>query len=288
LCAIPIYPQEAPELVLRAGANLVLLDVAVTESRGNPVPRLTAEAFTIRENGQPKPIAHFQYGVSNLAIALAVDNSGSMAPRWGAVQRSVGALLANMQTGDEGTLLVFHDAAQVLIPLEKSVSPEAWTNTLGLHPPMGRTSLYDAVIRSSRALQDSNHDRRVIVVLSDGKDTSSHASFKDALNELRSSNRILYAVGLFKPGEPDTDAGVLRKLAEETGGIALFAPETSGLVAVFEEILSDLRTRYLVGYYAAEPAGMASEIRKLAVEVRDENGRRLKVRSRRDYRIARQ
>jgi VWFA-related protein len=244
---------------------------------------LNRDRFEIREDGKPQPIAHFQYGIGNLAIALAVDNSGSMRPRWIAVQRSVAAFLTKTDSRDEGALLIFDERVDTLIPLGDEISPLDWSGALQRRFPTGKTSLYDAVIQSSRELLQASHDRRVIVVLSDGKDTASQKGLETALNELRSSNRILYAVGLFKPGEPDTDASVLRKLAEATGGTALFIPDMAKLDEAFEQILADLRARYLIGYYAGDAD--RSGLRKLSVTVRDEEGHKLRVKSRSQYRI---
>jgi Ca-activated chloride channel family protein len=150
----------------------------------------------------------------------------------------------------------------------------------------GKTSLYDAIIRGSHLLESSAHERRVIIVLSDGQDTASRASLNSVINELRSSNTLLYAVGLFEMGDPDSSSAVLKKMAETTGGQLILDADGAHLNESFTAILKDLRSRYLLGFNSEDAASEKEEIRHLSVSITNPPSGHLHILARREYRIA--
>ena len=278
-----VYAQEPS---FRTGVDLVLLDVSVTNSHGVPVAGLQPGNFEVKEDGVRRELSGFATGSENLSLAVAVDYSGSMGPRRGALVQSIHTFVSLLKPRDEAALLTFNERPTLLtsLALAESQSRDEWANALLRTLPSGKTGLYDAVIRTSEELRSAMYERRVIVVLSDGKDTSSVATLSETIAKLQSSNRLVYCVGLFSPGEPDTDAHALRRLASSTGGIALFDEDGKGLTQALTKIMADLRMRYVLEFRSPEaPPGM-TQVRKLSVTVRDAKGGRLKVRSREEYR----
>ncbi|MEO8099436.1 MAG: VWA domain-containing protein [Acidobacteriota bacterium] len=282
---VPASPQDS-EPVFRTGANLVLMDVSVTDAKGVPVGELKRGQFVLKEDGRQREISRFEERPANVSLALVVDYSGSMRPRLDALSRGVQALVGSFHEGDQAELIVFNEDVTTLRGFADGAAAQSWNGSLRRQPPTGSTALYDAVIKASLSLDASEHERRVLIVLSDGQDTASSQSLNQAVDTLRSSNRLVYTVGLFTPGDMDTDAHALRKLAEATGGLAVFDPDGQSLPATFTRIMRDLRARYLLGFYAADATAGKEEIRKLSLSVRDPNGKSLKVVSRREYRIA--
>jgi Ca-activated chloride channel family protein len=120
-----------------------------------------------------------------------------------------------------------------------------------LHPE-GGTSLYDAIYLSSQPLHDRD-GRHVIVAVSDGGDTTSSKKYRDAVDSAQKADAVFYPVVVV----PITnDAGrntggehALETLAASTGGRAFYPSVGASLDRAFEEILRDLRTQYLIGYY---------------------------------------
>jgi VWFA-related protein len=291
LAAVVFLPAYGQEPSFRSSVNLVLMDVSVTDSTGRPAADLALENFEIRENGAPQTISRFALGSAAVSVAIVVDYSGSMKPRYGAVAASIGEVLRELRPSDEAMLLSFNEQVRVRQPLAmlESSASQTWGATLLAEPPTGQTSLYDAVIRASTELGTARHERRVLIVLSDGEDTTSEATLQEAVQALQSSNRLVYCIGLFKPGDQDTDAGALRKLADSTGGVALFTGDggksSSDLRARLSEVLRDLRSRYILEFHSMEPLAGKTEVRKLSVTARDPGGKRLKVRARGEYRV---
>jgi len=283
----PLAAQGEGDATFRSGVNMVLADVSVVDKEGVPVSSLMRDQFEVKENGKTRPLSRFEEGTAKVSLALVVDYSGSMYRRRDAVLRGVRALIAQLQPGDEAALLVFNEHVSVLKTFQSQFQLEDWTSPLANRKPTGQTALYDAILQASRLLETSAHERRVIVVLSDGKDTASTASRDITLDEMRSSNRLLYTVGLFEPGEPETDALSLRKLSEATGGNTIFDPEGMQLAETFTAIMKDLRARYFLGFYVEAPATDKPEVRRISISVRPTTGGSpLRVRARREYRIA--
>jgi len=282
----PLPAFQEPPAVFRTGVNLVLLDVSVHDKHGLPISGLLRDQFEVSENGVRQDISRFDEGTSSVSLALVLDFSGSMLPRKNNLLRGVNTFIPLMKPEDEGVLFIFNEHVQPLTEFQSPAVMSQWLSDLSSRAPTGMTSLYDAVIQSSRTLSASHHQRRAMIVLSDGKDTSSTYTLQKCIDELRSSNRLLYAIGLFQPGDPDTDAAALRKLAESTGGTAVFDRDGMRLSQIFTEIMRDLRARYVIGFYSHE--GDADlEVRKLKVVAHDADGHSLMTRSRREYRIDR-
>ena len=278
--------QEAQEdATFRAGVNLVLADVSVTDARGTPVSGLTRDQFEVKEGRKTRPIVRFEEGSARISLALVVDYSGSMRSRQDAVLRGIDALVAQLLPEDEIALISFNEHVNVLNNFVSTVKAEDWIDPLRNQKPMGQTALYDAILRASQLLETSAQERRVIVVLSDGQDTASKTSREEVIDELRSSNRLLYAVGLFAPGDPDSNSSTLRKLAETTGGSAIFDSDGLQLPQTFTTIMKDLRSRYLLGFYAEAPTGRAVEVRRISISVHTLGKGSMNVRARREYRI---
>jgi len=283
---VVLHAQEPSEPSYRTGVDLVLLDVSVTDAHGVPVAGLRAGNFELKEDHVLRELSGFAMGSENISLALAVDFSGSMGPRRGALVQSIRTFVSLLQPRDEAVLLTFNERPTLLtsLALAQSQSREEWASALLRTLPSGKTGLYDAVIRTSEELQGAMYERRVIVILSDGKDTSSAATLNETVAKLQSSNRLVYCVGLFNPGEPDTDAHALRRLASSTGGLALFDEDGKGLTQALTKIMADLRTRYILEFRSPEAPPGVTQVRRLSVTVRDAKGGRLKVRARDEYR----
>ena len=250
--------SQGQDASFKATVNLVMLDISVTDAAGLPIPDLEKDNFEIKENGKRQTILRFERGEAPISLALVFDYSASMKPYRRSLQVAAQALLSMLRPDDEAFLVVLSDKPFALTEpasVETLLRQDTWREALDKRAPAGRTPLHDALILASDMLSQSTLERRVIIALSDGADNASNASLHDVVAKLYSSNELLYCIGLFKPGDPDTKPGVLRKLAASTGGNTFFEPDANKLPQVLSRAVGDMRARYVLGFHArdAEP-----------------------------------
>jgi VWFA-related protein len=157
---------------------------------------------------------------------------------------------------------------------------------LGRFPAGGMTALHDAVIAGLDHLELATHQKHVLLVLSDGDDNASRYSEDAMLARARATDAIVYAISTATRGDGGAgNPGVLRRLAEATGGIAYFPQDDRDVIGAFEEIAANIRRGYSIGYVPKNDASDGS-YRRVRVTVRVP-GRNLSVRTRHGYIAAR-
>lgn len=263
----------------------MVLHVMVKDRSGSYVPGLTAGAFRVLEDNRPQATSFFASEDAPVTIGLVIDSSGSMQ---GARDRVIAASAAFVETSnpqDEVFALVFNDDVRPVLTSAAPFTSDANTLRTALSKvfqPGGRTALYDAIADGLSYVTKGTRDRRVLVVLSDGGDNASRATFADALMLAQASNTVVYTIALIDPLEANADPGRLKRFAETSGGTAFEPRRVEDVGRAFEQIARDVRHGYAIGYV---PEGAAREqgVRRLRVEVRSPDGRRLVTRTRTGY-----
>jgi len=146
--------------------------------------------------------------------------------------------------------------------------------------PEGRTALYDAVMAGLDRLDEGSRARKVLIVMSDGGDNSSRATLNQVLDRARRSDATIYTIGLFNPDDPDTNPGVLKSLAQMTGGERFLPRTASPLLLACQRIARDIRSGYTIAF---EPAKRDGKYHRIKLDVDRAGGRRLAVRARPGY-----
>jgi Ca-activated chloride channel family protein len=244
----------AQELTLHVDVKLVNVFVNVTDRNGAIVGGLTREDFALTEDGRPQQIAVFErQSELPLNLTLAIDTSGSvrkdMAAEADAARRFAHAIL---RPQDKMSLLEFATEVRELTPFTNKVAHI--DRGLGQLRGDWATALYDAISLASDRLgkNPGRSPRRVLVVVSDGDDTASNATYAQALEAALRNEVMIYTI-IDVPIEASAgrDLGgehTLITLAEETGGKSFYAGD-GGLDKAFAQVSGDLRTQYLLGYY---------------------------------------
>jgi Ca-activated chloride channel family protein len=252
----------AAQTTFRVDVKLVRLLVTVKDSQGSLVGGLDRGDFSVYDSGVKQEIAVFERQTSlPLSIAVLIDASGSTAKEVRyeiqSVQKFFQALLREGNPADAAALYSFNYQVTQLSSYTRRQS--RLNNALKGIKPEGGTSLYDAIYLASQDLE-GRPGRHVIITVTDGGDTTSSQKYADALMAAHLADATLYPILVI----PITnDAGrntggehALELLASGTGG-KVFTPSVGPkLDAVFTEILRDLRTQYLVGYY---PRGLPED-----------------------------
>jgi Ca-activated chloride channel family protein len=147
----------------------------------------------------------------------------------------------------------------------------------------GQTALYDAILEALKHLKKSTLAKKALIVISDGGDNRSLSSADDVIREADLSGALFYGIGIYDPMDGDAKPGVLRKLAQSTGGEAWFPKEVNEVRQLCETTAQDLRSQYMISYTPPEKPAPASNYRKIRVRVKDPKGRKLIVRTRTGY-----
>lgn len=273
------------DLVVKSTSNLVVLDVSVLGADGSPIAGLSRDNFQIVEDGKRQVIKQFSKEDAAVSIGFVVDMSGSMHSKVESVKRATSAFLDASNPRDEYFLIAFNDRPWLGLPagMEFSTAREDIRRAFLTVHSAGRTALYDAVALGVQHVAKGRHERRVLILISDGKDTASLLTRLDALQYVRSSPVTIYTIGLFSPDDEDSNRGVLRQLARVTGG-RYYEPATNAAIdQACVTIARDIRARYTMAY--TPPAEAKSTVRKIKVELARSSGGGAKgsVRARSEY-----
>ncbi len=261
LAAVALWGQDAP--IFRVSTKLVRLIVTVKNPKGELVGDLKKEEFKLTDLGVPQTIAVFEHHTEvPLSVSILVDTSGSTGKDIGyeieSVRKFIRAILKEGNEEDSVSVYGFNHDVTLLSSFTRR--EDRLTGALGrLKAEMGGTSLHDAVYLASRQIEDRD-GRHVMIIVTDGGDTTSKQTFANSLKMVQSSESIVYPI-LVTPitNEPGRNLGgerVLSQFASNTGGRMFEPTQSNQLDRIFGEILRDLRTQYLIGYY---PANMPRE-----------------------------
>jgi VWFA-related protein len=276
--------QENPQPLFKSGSELVVLHVLVTDRSGGYVSGLPADAFHLFDEARPQTPKFFLNEDAPVTVGLIIDSSGSMGHARDRVIAASQEFVQSSNPEDDVFGLVFNDEVQPVFGGYKFTSdPIVLGSALAkAFQPIGRTALYDAVVSGLNYSEHGMHDRRVLVVLSDGGDNASESSLKDVVTSVEASNAVIYTVALTDPNDPDSNPKKLKQLAEISGGEAFEPNDVTEVRSVFQKIARDVRHMYTIGFEPTNSAYHAG-FHRLHIEVKAPDGRKLNVKSRSGY-----
>jgi len=257
LAAMTAGAQPRNPADFRSEVRLVRLLVNVKNAAGDLIGTLNQDEFTVFDNGAKQDIAVFEhYTTKPLSVSVMVDTSGSTLKDWALEVKSLGrflrALFGSGNERDSAALYTFN--YDVILQHDFTRNTKSLEDKLRFIKPEGGTSLYDAVFHAARDLQHRD-GRHVMVLVSDGGNTTSSKQFKDAREAAQRADAVMYPI-VIVPIHNDAGRNIggehaLQTLASDTGG-RWFDPTIAELDKTFEEILRDLRAQYMLGYYPKE------------------------------------
>ena len=279
--ALPALP--APQDFHSTSSELVVLPVLVTDRRGGFVTDLPKDAFTVYDNGRRVPIDVFTNEDTPVTVGLVIDASGSMHSKMGEVIAAAMSFVRLSNPHDEFFAIRFNDDVHAVtsgggaIPLAEA---DVVQRALMSIRPEGRTALYDGLVEALDRLAAGSRPRKVLILISDGGDNASRATRPAVLERAKRSNAAIYAIGMLDPADPDSNPGLLKSLARDTGG-ERFLPTSAGpMLAACERIAREIRAGYTIGY---EPPDRDGAFHRVRVDVRPADRRRVDVRTRPGY-----
>lgn len=278
---------SAAQDVLRVDVELVNLVATVSDAEGRYVTGLEASDFIVEDESRPQQIAHFSEDTDiPVTIGIALDTSGSMSERMRTALIALDRFVESLHPDDEIIVTTFSSGVKLVE--EMGSGREGLPGSLSRVEVSGGTALYDAVADIIGRVQAGRHDKRAVIVLTDGADTLSDLRLNDVLQSVRSHEVLVYALGIdtLQFADPDehvrfewplspipglsgvrrprwtdapVDQTVLESFAQASGGQAYLVSGTwtdgiqEEVDRVLDEVAAELRSQYTLGYYPTSP-----------------------------------
>jgi Ca-activated chloride channel family protein len=278
-------PQPAqPTPAFSASTDLVVLHVTVKDGNGEHVTGLGQSAFNVVEAGRPQQIRFYTSEDAPVTVGLMLDNSTSMRASRERLITAAWTFAESSNPLDELFALTFDDTVRAVLPEDAPFTQDSQALRAALTRALdagGRTALFDGLAGGLDYLGRGQHERKVLVVVSDGGDNASQTTFADVLTRTQASNVVIYTVAVVDPVGRGSNTKILKQLAEARGGEAFQPDRPNEIVDVLRHIARDIRHTYTIGYESTFPRD--GTYRKVSVTVRSPDGRRLRVQTRSGY-----
>ena len=281
-------PEEGrPDQPVKVKTDLISLTLTVTDLYGRYVSGLKKNAFTVFDNNEEQEITFFSDTDAPVSLGVVFDVSGSMSgEKIAKARKALERFIATSHPSDEYFLIAFNKRAQLL--LDRTRDGEAVLRKLTLVEPRENTALYDAVYLGVDKVTKGAHQKRALLIISDGQDNASRYNFGEVRRLMKESDVVTYAVGILGGGDSASQLGMqgqafLDELTSVSGGKSFYPQTDVEMDEIFERIALELRHQYTVGYTPKDfqPDG---KWRKVKVKVKPPRGLpRLTVRSREGY-----
>ena len=268
---------------IKVKVNLVNVLVSVLDENNRPAADLPVEAFKVSEEGNPQKIEIFETETKQpLDLALMIDASLSAQIQM-PTERTAAAHFIEQVVRPGDRLAVYGFDENVTRVADFSDRIPALQEAVRKIPSGAGTSIYDAIVLGSKNLAAQKGERRhVIILVTDGGETTSHSDFEAARKAAVRSDTLLYTILIraMKSENGRNTAGehALQTITETTGGAMFFPDSVATLGIVFDQIDRELRTQYRLAYYP-NPRGAADSLRNIEVNVLGD----YKVRHRKNY-----
>ncbi len=239
-----------PGALLRMNVDMVLVPVTVTDPMNRLVTGLEQEDFKVYENGGQQKIRTFANEDAPVSIGIIFDLSGSMTSKLMRARASILQFIKTANPEDEFFVVGFNDRPELIEDFTSSV--DDIQSRLATVRSGHRTALLDAIYYSLMKMKDARHERRALLIVSDGGDNRSRYTEGEVRAQVREEDVELYSIGIFDTyaatPEERTGPTLLNELSEETGGRMYRVDDVSEMGDIAEKISTELRNQYVIGY----------------------------------------
>jgi Ca-activated chloride channel homolog len=287
--------QEPAQKTIQVQVNLVNVLATVTDKKDRMILDLTQDDFHLFEDKRPQAIKFFSREADlPLRIGVLIDTSNSVRERLHFEQEAaVDFLNEALRPGQDQAFIVGFDVEPQVVQ-DYTDDTDKLSTAIRALAAGGTTALYDAIYYACKQKMlipqpTEPYLRRVLIVVSDGRDNQSEHSREEALSMAQHSEAIIFAIstnnsgtntaGSRTPNGYSAGDKTLLRLAEQTGGRVFFPFEASDLASNFQEIARELRSQYSIGYVSTNQAKDGT-FRTIQI---DTNTKGLRVRARAGY-----
>jgi Ca-activated chloride channel homolog len=275
--------QDLPRFTSSESVRRVVLYATVRGEDGF-VADLTADDFTILEDGKQQKILEFQREDVPVAIGLLVDNSRSMLTRRDEVVEAAKTFVRATNPQDEIFVLHFNERLSYGLPRDVPFTADRALlgEALDRMQLDGQTALYAAIAEGLSHLGKSNLTKKALIVISDGGDNVSQIRLDDVVKRADLSGASFYGIGIYDPDDGEADPKTLRNLANRTGGESFFPERLADVRSLCERIALTMRNQYTLSY-SPPSVDTKPTYHRIEVKVKDPKKRKLTVRTRTGY-----
>jgi Ca-activated chloride channel family protein len=236
--------------VIRMNVDMVLVPVTVTDPMNRLVTGLEQEDFKIFEGSGEQKIRSFAAEDAPVSIGIIFDLSGSMTSKLIRARESILQFIKTANPQDEFFVIGFNDRPELIEDFTSSV--DDISARLATVRSGHRTALLDAIYYGVAKMKEARHERKALLVVSDGGDNRSRYTEGEVKSQVRESDVEIYSIGIFDPyaATPEERTGpvLLNELCEETGGRMFRVDDLSEMSDIAEKISTELRNQYVIGY----------------------------------------
>jgi Ca-activated chloride channel homolog len=268
--------------VFKKQVEEVVLHATVVDEKRRLAAHLDQTAFSVFEDGVPQTITSFRREDVPVAIGIVVDNSASMRDKREQVNQAVLNLIRASNPQDEVFVVNFAQNAY----LDQDFTSDISLLEKALHRTsmQGTTALYDAIVASVVHLKSNTRlEKKLLLVITDGKDNMSQKTLQEALRNLQDKNGpVLYAIGLMGVGKQRSGQEALQQLADTAGGSAFFPENLDQVSDITRNLAHDIRSQYTIAY-RPQSQKATSAYHPILVEARSPGYGKLTVVTRNGY-----
>lgn len=252
IVTLPLKAQDSPApFVLSVNSDFMELHVSVVDEKDRNVVGLLKENFRITENGVPQPITVFKHEDTPVSLGLVIDNSRSIEARKKRLDSAALSFVRQSNPDDESFIVHFDSDAR--LDRDFTTKLPDLEEALAASKPFGQTAIYDALMLALDHMEKASHQKKALLLVTDGIDNASKTSFKHVLETVKHSRVAIIVVGLLSATEGDKAEEALRQIADASGGRAYFPDDVDQARLMMERAAHDLRIQYTIGYVPSDP-----------------------------------
>jgi Ca-activated chloride channel homolog len=293
-----VVGARAQDDTIRVETNLVTLNVSVTNNKGDHVRGLTKSDFQVLDNGQRQDIDSFSTENAPVSFGIVYDLHPATDEQTKSVLEALRTFTASLGPDDDYFVTVFNEKGSLttdFVPNAEQIDGQATG---------GANSLYDALFAASNRMSRSRNQKRVMLVLTDGADHSSHHSQKELRTHLRSVNLPVYSItfgradrnqygysDIFLNGQQKTfgiretaelDRGIIGEISKSSGGQTFESSIRNRVYvsALLSKVFDEIKGQYVIGFYPDRADG---RYHKLKVTVNGQKQKKLRISNRKGY-----
>jgi Ca-activated chloride channel family protein len=249
--------QKSADDTVRLHSDLVVVNLIVTDAKGQYAHGLGEKDFTILEDDRAQPINSFFSEEAPFAAAILIDTSGSMDYKFSLARAAASYFVDHIRDNDQVAVYGFNNEIKLFQDFSdlRDISEYIWDAKAE-----NMTRMYDCLFEALTALEKRPEKRKAILVISDGWDTTSHkATFDSVMKKALATGVTIYAIDLIDDSarmgssswivELRRGMAEMKEFADKTGGRYIHSPQGDKLEEEFTNVVDELRNQYTITYY---------------------------------------